>query len=162
MSDNRKGNQMSFEADVATYCCWFREQHSRDPVSLRELAQFLDNERSHGQFPDNRAVRAMYELADDPAANRWFVNRRTAAAIDDLQVTYRGQLYRRIAVEPYTRADGSVRQLATWESRCPVCGDLFTIQTTRLHRLREPNRRCAQHRRPGSPVRWADASNGGA
>jgi hypothetical protein len=72
--------------------------------------------------------------------------------IDDLQVTYRGQRYRRIAVEPYTRDDGSETRLATWESDCPVCGEPFTITTTRLHRLRSPNRRCAEHRRPGAPV----------
>jgi hypothetical protein len=74
---------------------------------------------------------------------------------DDHQVTYRGQIYRRIAVEPYIRDDGSETKLATWESKCPVCGEPFTIQTTRLHRLREPNRRCPEHRRPGSPVRGA-------
>jgi hypothetical protein len=72
-----------------------------------------------------------------------------------VEVVFRGQLYRRIAIELYIRADGSATQLATWESQCPVCGEPFTIQTTRLHRLREPNRRCPQHRRPGSPVRWA-------
>jgi hypothetical protein len=33
--------------------------------------------------------------------------------IDDLQVTYRGQLYRRIAIEPYIRDDGS-------ETRTPL------------------------------------------
>ena len=73
--------------------------------------------------------------------------------IDDLQVTYRGQIYRRIAVEPYIRADGSETRLATWQSECPECGELFEITTTRLHRLRQPNRRCPEHRRPGSPVR---------
>jgi hypothetical protein len=58
--------------------------------------------------------------------------------LDGVQVTYRGQLYRRIAVEPYIRDDGSTTQLATWQSQCPVCGEALTIQTTRLHRLREP------------------------
>jgi hypothetical protein len=75
--------------------------------------------------------------------------------IDDHHVVYKGQIYRRIAVEPYLRADGSETQLATWQSECPVCGEPFEIQTTRLRRLREPNRRCPEHRRPGSPVRWA-------
>jgi hypothetical protein len=44
-------------------------------------------------------------------------------------------------------ADGSTTQLATWQSQCPVCGEPITIQTTWLHRLREPNRRCPDHRR---------------
>jgi hypothetical protein len=77
---------------------------------------------------------------------------------DDLEVTYRGQLYRRIAVKPYIRADGSTTQLATWQSECPFCGEPFEIQTTRLQRLREPNRRCPEHRRPGSPVRIGNNS----
>jgi hypothetical protein len=72
---------------------------------------------------------------------------------DDLQVTYRGQIYRRIAIEPYVRDDGSETRLATWETECPECGETFTIQSTRLHRLRSQNRRCPEHRRPGSPVR---------
>jgi hypothetical protein len=72
---------------------------------------------------------------------------------DGLEVTYRGQRYRRIAIEPYIRDDGTETQLATWESECPECGEPFTIQSTRLKRLRSPNRRCPEHRRPGSPVR---------
>ena len=32
---------------------------------------------------------------------------------DDLQVVYKGQLYRRIAVEPYTRADGGTTHEGT-------------------------------------------------
>jgi hypothetical protein len=72
---------------------------------------------------------------------------------DELQVTYRGQIYRRIAIEPYVRDDGSETRLATWESECPECGEVFTIQSTRLRKLHQPNRRCPDHRRPGSPVR---------
>jgi hypothetical protein len=49
-----------------------------------------------------------------------------------VSVIFRGQLYRRIAIELYVRADGSATQLATWESQCPVCGEPFTIQTTQL------------------------------
>jgi len=68
------------------------------------------------------------------------------------QFTYRGQRYVRIGVRPHVRADGTETQLAVWESRCPVCGEPFTIETTRLRRLREPNRRCPEHRAPGRPV----------
>jgi hypothetical protein len=72
-----------------------------------------------------------------------------------IRFVYRGQLYRRIAVYPYIRADGNVRQLATRESQCPVCGEHFTIQTTaRVRKLRQPNRRCDRHKRPGSRVPW--------
>jgi hypothetical protein len=33
--------------------------------------------------------------------------------IDDVQIRYRGQLYRRITIKPHIRADGSTTQLAT-------------------------------------------------
>jgi hypothetical protein len=39
--------------------------------------------------------------------------------IDDLQITYRGKLCRRIAIRPHIRAEGSATQ------RCLVCGELF-------------------------------------
>jgi hypothetical protein len=69
--------------------------------------------------------------------------------IDNLQITYRGQIYRRIAVEPYIRDDGSTTRLATWESRCAECGEVFEVVTmARERKLRGPNRRCPQHRRP--------------
>jgi hypothetical protein len=64
----------------------------------------------------------------------------TMSDSDDLQVTYRGQLYRRIAVEPYIRADGSTTKLA--EPVPGVRGGLHDHDD----RLREPNRR--DHRRP--------------
>ena len=46
---------------------------------------------------------------------------------DDHHVTYRGQVYRRIAVEPYIRDDGSETRLATWETECPECGEVFPV-----------------------------------
>lgn len=58
-----------------------------------------------------------------------------------LGVVYKGQLYRRIAMRPHIRSDGTVTELAIWESRCPVCGEKFAITTSRTTRLREPNRR---------------------
>jgi len=75
--------------------------------------------------------------------------------IDKLQITYRGQLYRRIAVKPHVSAGRSTTQLATWESRCAECGEVFEVVTTaRERKLWGPNRRCPQHMRPGSRVRW--------
>jgi 5-methylcytosine-specific restriction protein A len=62
--------------------------------------------------------------------------------IDNLQITHRGgQLYRRIAVKPYIRADASTTELATWESGCAECGEVFEVVTTaRVRKLRGPNR----------------------
>jgi hypothetical protein len=80
----------------------------------------------------------------------------TPHGIDDHRVVYKGQIYRRIAIKPFMRVDGTVTQLATWETCCAECGEPFTIETTaRVRKLRGPNRRCAEHRRPGSPVRLA-------
>ena len=50
--------------------------------------------------------------------------------IDKLQITYRGQLYRRIAVKPHVSAGRSTTQLATWESRCAERGEVFEIVAT--------------------------------
>ena len=53
---------------LKTYNSWFKNHYAREPASLLELAQFLDDERNHGQFPDNRAVNAMFGLACDRTA----------------------------------------------------------------------------------------------
>jgi hypothetical protein len=50
--------------------------------------------------------------------------------IDEHHVVYKGQLHRCIAVKPYIRADGST-------THCPVCGELFTIETVRLRKPRD-------------------------
>jgi hypothetical protein len=67
-------------------------------------------------------------------------------------ITYRGQRYRRVAIKPHTRVDGTMTQIATWESRCPTCGGLFTFTSSRTTRLRLPTRRCPAHRAPGRRV----------
>ena len=75
------------------------------------------------------------------------------ASHDAIEFTYHGQCYRRVGTRPLVRADGTTTRLPIWESRCPVCGEPFEITTTaRLRRLREPNRRCPQHRAPGRRV----------
>jgi hypothetical protein len=66
---------------------------------------------------------------------------------------YRGQQYRLVAVEPYVRRDGIARQLEVWESDCAKCGAVFTYKTTAFGHTNSPNRRCKEHRRPGSKVR---------
>jgi hypothetical protein len=84
-------NWTELPAELQDYRGWFVEAHSREPASLYELADYLDNERNHGQFADAPAVRGvyrlaaekegdreqpasphLYRLADDPAVNRWF------------------------------------------------------------------------------------------
>ena len=49
-----------------------------------------------------------------------------------------GQLCRRFAIRPHIGADGSATL------RCPVCRELFTIETVRLRKLRESDRRCPE------------------
>ena len=62
--------------------------------------------------------------------------------IDKLQITYRGQLYPRIAVKPHVTTGGRTTQLATWECRCAECGEVFEVVTTaRERKLWGPNRR---------------------
>jgi hypothetical protein len=52
--------------------------------------------------------------------------------IDDLQITYRGQLYRRIGRKLH---NGATTKLAVWHSTRPTCGEPFTFETTRLRKL---------------------------
>ncbi|WP_165938445.1 hypothetical protein [Parafrankia sp. BMG5.11] len=65
---------------------------------------------------------------------------------------YRGQVYRPICTRPHLCRDGRQTLLAVWESHCVQCGAPFTL-TTPLHAGKfQPNRRCQQHKRPGSTV----------
>ena len=63
-----------------------------------------------------------------------------------------GQSYHLVKSEPYTRLDGGKTTLSVWQSNCPVCGDLFEIRTPAKASKFQPNRRCAEHKRPGYRV----------
>jgi hypothetical protein len=77
----------------------------------------------------------------------------THDAEDGIHFVYRGQRYRRIGLKPHIRVDGGTTQLAIWESRCAECDEAFQFKTTaRIRKLRQPNRRCRRHRRPGVRV----------
>ena len=54
-------------------------------------------------------------LAEEPVAEAE-ISREFEDKLGDLQITYCGQLYRRIGIKPHVRSDGSVTQLAM----CPV------------------------------------------
>lgn len=73
-----------------------------------------------------------------------------------VETIYKGQVYRRIGEKPHMRVDGTMTRLAIWESCCPVCGATFTMASPRFHKLREPNRRCPEHRAPGRRVVLAE------
>jgi hypothetical protein len=73
----------------------------------------------------------------------------TDAAPDRIEVTYKGQTYRRVAVRPHIRADGSETRFAVWQSNCPTCGEKFEITTSTLRKLREPNGAARDTRRRG-------------
>lgn len=68
-----------------------------------------------------------------------------------------GQRYCCDTLEEHTRLDGRTVWLAVWESACAKCGAPFTYRTsTRGNRdswLRQPNRRCDLHKRPGVRAR---------
>jgi hypothetical protein len=49
-------------------------------------------------------------LAEEPVAEAE-ISREFEDKLDDLQITYCGQLYRHIGIKPHRRADGSVTQL---------------------------------------------------
>lgn len=66
---------------------------------------------------------------------------------------YKGQLYYFDRTEPYTRVDGSQTQLHVWVSHCAHCGEPFECRTPAKAGRFQPNRRCAEHKRPGSRVR---------
>lgn len=63
----------------------------------------------------------------------------------------RGQAFVCVAVEPYTRRDGSKTRLVVLQSACWQCGALFRFKIPfgcSYDRV-EPNRRCDKHKRPG-------------
>jgi hypothetical protein len=62
-----------------------------------------------------------------------------------------GQRYELIGQRPYRRQDGQLTAVLTWRSACADCGGAFTL-TTGLS-VRDLNRRCPAHHRPGVPVR---------
>jgi hypothetical protein len=48
---------------LATYAEWFVLARDRFPSNWGELAEYLDEERSHGRFPDANAVRVVEGLS---------------------------------------------------------------------------------------------------
>jgi len=64
---------------------------------------------------------------------------------------HKGQDYTCTASVPFTRKDGTVSAVLTWQSDCAECGAAFSFKSgaTKF----EPNRRCAQHKRPGQRVK---------
>jgi hypothetical protein len=63
-------NWTELPAELQPYREWFVEAHSREPASLYELADYLDNERNHGQFANNHVVNRVYELAGETEGDR--------------------------------------------------------------------------------------------
>lgn len=65
----------------------------------------------------------------------------------------KGQEYRFVRTEPYTRKDGSETIVEIWESHCAYCGKIF--RTTRPANLSKLGwaRRCSTHKMPGIGVR---------
>jgi hypothetical protein len=61
------------------------------------------------------------------------------------------QEYELADVEPYRRKDGRKTQLLVWSTSCPVCGASFQIKTAL--KSNGVNRRCAECRTPGKPVK---------
>lgn len=76
----------------------------------------------------------------------------TLLANPGFTLTYSGQRFVCVAVEPYTRRDGRRSKLAVWEARCAVCHTAFNFKTSTYLPKFEPSRRCAIHKRPGVPV----------
>jgi hypothetical protein len=68
-----------------------------------------------------------------------------------LSVNWKGQRYELTGFKPHTCRDGRETQLLIWQSTCPTCGAPFET-TTPCRRLKDPNRRCARHHRPGRRV----------
>lgn len=69
-----------------------------------------------------------------------------------VQVTiraYKGQLYVRVDDVPHRTRDGRDTLLTRWWSTCADCGAAFVFATSSLARKFQPNRRCANHKRPG-------------
>lgn len=68
---------------------------------------------------------------------------------------HQGQRYVCSGFRPHTKRDGSATTLAVWQSHCAECGELFEFTApTRTLRPFMPNRRCADHKRPGRRFRY--------
>lgn len=64
---------------------------------------------------------------------------------------HKGQRYICTATVPFTRKDGTVSAVLTWQSDCAECGAAFSFKSgaTKF----DPNRRCTKHKRPGQRVK---------
>jgi hypothetical protein len=65
-------------------------------------------------------------------------------------IDYEGQNYTLRARHEYTNRAGRKVTILDWQSVCPACGASFVF--TSPVRFRQPNRRCRDCHRPGSPV----------
>jgi hypothetical protein len=63
--------------ELQTYRAWFVGFYLREPDSLYELADFLGDERDRGQFPDARAIDAIYGLAEQQGKRSVALDRKT-------------------------------------------------------------------------------------
>lgn len=66
---------------------------------------------------------------------------------------HKGQRYTCVASVPFTRKDGTVSAVLTWQSECAECGEAFKMTTPAGSEKFEPNRRCLKHKRPGHRVK---------
>jgi hypothetical protein len=64
------------------------------------------------------------------------------------ELTYDGQSYTLIALEPHRRQDGHSSVLLVWQTECAKCQAPFDCRSSVA--VRSLNRRCDKHRRPGS------------
>ena len=65
----------------------------------------------------------------------------------------KGQEYRFVRTEPYTRRDGSETIVEIWESHCARCGRLFQTIRPANPAKSEWTRRCNTHKNAGIRVR---------
>lgn len=67
---------------------------------------------------------------------------------------HKGQRYTCTAAVPFTRKDGTLSAVLTWQSDCAECGAAFSFKmgATKF----EPNRRCRKHSQPGNRVGGGD------
>ena len=61
-----------------------------------------------------------------------------------------GQPYWSGTSKPHIRRDGAATTLIEWKSHCADCGAMFVFWLPARGSKFEPNRRCSQHKRPGS------------
>jgi hypothetical protein len=61
------------------------------------------------------------------------------------------QAYELRDVKPHIRKDGKPTRLLVWESECPSCGTGFEVVAGL--KTKSLNRRCAECRRTGKPVK---------